>query len=329
MKRTSFHLSRALALLCAVAAAPFAMAQSQDAGKGELRILVGFPPGGTVDAIARIFAEKLTQQTGQPVMVDNRPGAGGHVATKALMAAPADGRMMMLAGVSNLAVDAATRSNEGFDAARDLAPISVATQFEYGFAVANALNVKDVREFIDWAKANPGNAAFGSPGAGSLPHFAGLLFAQSAGVNLVHVPFKGGAPLVTDLVGGHVPSGMSPLTDYIEQHKSGKLRLLATSGAKRSAATPDVATFGEQGYKEVETTLRFAFWAPAKTPAAIVARQNQEIATALAMPDLQERLRRVGQEPAGSTPQELARLTSAEAAKWGAIVKASGFAAGQ
>jgi tripartite-type tricarboxylate transporter receptor subunit TctC len=326
MKRTFLHRWRTLALLCAVGAAPLAIAQAPEPGKGELRILVGFPPGGTVDAIARIVAEKLARETGQPVLVENKPGAGGHLATRALLSSAPDGKVILLAGVSNLVVDAALRPNERIDPARDLVPIGVATRFEYGFAVSNSLNVKDLREFVQWAGANPGKAAFGSPGAGSLPHFFGLLFARSAGVTLVHVPFKGGAPLITDLVGGHVPAGVSPLTDYIEQHKSGKLRLLATSGGRRSAATPDVATFSEQGYKDAEATLRFAFWASPNTPAAVIARRNQEIMNVLAMPDVQQRLRQLGQEPDAGSAQELARLTAAETAKWLPIVKASGFA---
>jgi tripartite-type tricarboxylate transporter receptor subunit TctC len=315
-----------LALLCALVAAPFAIAQSPEASKGELRILVGFPAGGTVDAIARIVAEKLTLETGQPVLVENRPGAGGVVATRALLASPADGKVMMLAGVGAIVIDAALRPNEGVDPARDLVPLALATRSEYGFAVANALNVRDLREFIEWSRSNPSKAAFGSPGAGSMPHFVGLLFARSAGVDVIHVPFKGGAPLVIDLVGGHVPAGLSPMTDYVEHHRNGRLRLLATSGDRRSAATPDVATFAEQGYKDVEATLWFAFWAPGKTPAAVVERRNQELVKVLGMRDVQERLRQLGQEPVGSTPEDLARLTTAEAAKWGPVVKASGFA---
>ncbi|MDB5871478.1 MAG: transporter substrate-binding protein [Ramlibacter sp.] len=317
---------RALALSCALAAAPLAIAQSPDAGKGELRILVGFPPGDTIDAIARIIAEKLARERGQPVLVENRPGAGGAVAMKALLTSQPDGNVMLLAGLGNVAIEAAARPEEHFEPARDLAAIGVATRFELGLAVANNLDVRDLRGFIDWAAAHSTKAAFGSPGAGSLPHFFGLLFAQSAGVEIIHVPFKGGRPLATDLVGGHVPAGVAPLSIYLELHRTGKLRLLATSGGKRSPATPDVATFSEQGYKDVEATLRFAFWAPGKTPAAVVARRNEEINKVLEMPDVQQRIRRLGQEPAASTPEELTRLMAAETAKWTPIVKAAGFA---
>jgi tripartite-type tricarboxylate transporter receptor subunit TctC len=230
-----------------------------------------------------------------------------------------------LAGVGAMAIEPSIRPKEGFHPAKDLAPITLATRSEYGFAVANALHITNLLELVKWAKANPSNAAFGSPGAGSLPHLFGVLFARSAGIDIVHVPFKGGAPLVTDLIGGQIPAGVSPLTDYIEHHKNGKLRLLATSGATRSASTPDVATFIEQGFKEAEATIWFAFWAPAKTPATIVMRRNQEFAKVLQMQDVRERLLKLGQEAVSSTPQELAELMTSEIAKWAPVVKASGF----
>jgi tripartite-type tricarboxylate transporter receptor subunit TctC len=233
--------------------------------------------------------------------------------------------VMLLAGIGNIVIEAAARPQEQFEPARDLAGIGVATRFELGFAVANDLDVRDLRGFIQWAAANPAKAAFGSPGSGSLPHFFGMMFARSAGVEIVHVPYKGGGPVVLDLVGGHLPAGVGPLNIYVEAHRAGKLRLLGSSGSKRSAATPDVATFGEQGYKDVEATLRFAFWASGKTPADIVARRNHEINKVLEMPDVQQRLRQLGQEPAAGTPEELTRLTAAETAKWMPIVKAAGF----
>jgi tripartite-type tricarboxylate transporter receptor subunit TctC len=316
---------RTFLLSCAVAGAPFTVAQGQEAGRGEIRILVGFPAGGTVDSIARIVADKLAQEAGQAVRVENRPGAGGAVATRALLASPADGAVLLLAGIGNLVVEAAARPDERFDVTSDLAPVSLATRSEYALAASNALDVKDLREFVAWVRANPAKAAFGSPGAGSLPHFFGLQFARSAGVQLVHVPFKGGAPLIADLVGGHVPAGVSPVTDYLEQHRNGKLRLLATSGSKRSAGTPDVATFTEQGYGDAEATIHFAFWAAGKTPAGIVARRSQQINRILAMPEVQQRLRQLGQEAAGSTPAELAALTTAEAARLGSVIRTSGW----
>jgi len=290
-----------------------------------MRILVGFPAGGTVDAIARSVADKLKNASGGPVLIENKPGAAGLVATKNLLASPPDGTVVLLAGVSAVAIEPIIRPREQFDPTRDLSPITLATRSEYGLAVANALNVRNLQELVQWARANPSKAAFGSPGAGSLPHLFGVLFVRSAGIDMPHVPFKGGAPLITDLIGGHIPAGVSPLTDYIEHHRNGKLRLLATSGAARSASTPDVATFAEQGFKEAQATIWFAFWAPAKTPATIITRRNREIIEVLQMPEVRERLLKLGQGPISSTPEELAKLTASEMAKWAPIVKESGF----
>jgi tripartite-type tricarboxylate transporter receptor subunit TctC len=302
-------------------------ASAQDARKPEVRILVGFAAGGTVDAIARVVAGKLKDVGGATVLVENKPGASGLVATRALAASPPDGSVLLLAGVSSIAIEPLIGPREALGPAMDLVPITMATEFEYGLAVANDLNVRSLKELVEWMKANPARAAFGSPGAGSLPHFFGLLFARSAGINMTHVPFKGGGPLVTDLIGGHVPVGVSPLTDYIEHHRGGRLRLIATSGARRSSATPDVPTFSEQGFEDMQATLRFAFWAPPRTPATIVARLNAQIGEILRREDVRERLLQLGQQPVGSPPEDLARLTASEAAKWAPIVKASGFVA--
>lgn len=299
--------------------------QSLEARAADLRILVGFPPGGTVDSIARVFAEKLKASSGGAVVVDNRPGAGGLLATKMLVAAPSDGSVLLLSAVSTMAIHALVRPEDGFDPARDVAPVSLATEFQYGLAVANALEVRDLKEFVAWAHANPSKAAFGSPGAGTLPHLFGVLFARSAGIDMIHIPFKGGAPLVTDLIGGHVPAGVSPATDYIEHHRSGRLRLIATSGDRRSSATPEVPTFVEQGFKDAQAQAYFAFWAPAKSESQVVARRNREIGEVLALEDARERLVQLGQRPVASTPDEVTRLMRSEAARWAPVLKASGF----
>jgi tripartite-type tricarboxylate transporter receptor subunit TctC len=312
------------ALLCGAAWAQ-QTGKPEQAGKSELRILVGFPPGGTVDAIARVFAEKLRGASGAAVIVENKPGAGGFLAAKALAASPPDGSVLLLAGVSSVAIEPLIRPREGFDPVKDLAPVALVSEFEYGLAVASSLNVRSLKELVEWTRANPAQAAFGSPGAGSLPHLFGVLFVRSAGIDMMHVPFKGGAPLITDLIGGHIPTGVSPLTDYIEHHRGGRLRLIATSGAKRSATTPDVLTFLEQGFEQAQVTPVFAFWAPAKTPAATVARLHREIAEVLRMEDARERLLQLGQRPVSASPEEIARLTASETARWAPIVKASGF----
>jgi tripartite-type tricarboxylate transporter receptor subunit TctC len=304
-------------LVCAALLLVLPAAWAQDARRPDVRILVGFAPGGTVDAIARVVAEKMRIVTGGSVLVENKPGAGGLVATKALVAAAPDGSVLLLAGVSTLAIDPD----------QDLAPVSLATEFEYGLAVASNVNVRSLKELVEWMKAGPSRAAFGTPGAGSIPHFFGLQFARSAGIAMNHVPYKGGGPLVTDVIGGHMPVAVSPLTDYIEHHRAGRLRVIATSGARRSPATPDVATFSEQGFEELAATARFAFWAPPRTPAAIIARRNLEIAEVLRMEDVRERLVQLGQRPVPALPEDVAKLSTSESARWRPIVKASGFVA--
>lgn len=313
--------ARILAVLLAVLSTA---SSAQDAGKADLRILVGFPPGGTVDAIARVVADRM-KTGGGVVIVDNKPGAGGMLATKALVASHADGNVLLIASVSALAIQPLIRPDDGFDPARDLSPVSLATQFQYGFAVSNALGVRDLKEFVEWARSNPSRASFGTPGAGTLPHLFGVLFARSAGIDMIHVPFKGGAPLITDLIGGHVPAGVSPLTDYIEQHRAGRLRLLATSGSSRSAATPEVPTFAEQGFRDAQVDGYFAFWAPAKTPASVVARRSRELGEVLRSDDVRIRLVQLDQRPIASTPEELARILAVEAIRWPAVVKAAHF----
>jgi tripartite-type tricarboxylate transporter receptor subunit TctC len=302
-------------------------ASANEARTQDVRILVGFAAGGTIDALARVMAPRLKEVMGATVIVENKPGAAGLLASNALAAAPPDGSVLMIAGVTTLAIESFINKPGAFDPARDLVPVALATEFEYGVAVANRLDVRTLKELVDWMKAHPSEAAFGSPGGGSVPHFFGLRFARAAGLDMTHVPFKGGGALVADLIGGHIPLAVSPLTDYIEHHRGGRLRLIATSGAARSPATPDVPTVSEQGYEEGQATLTFAFWAPPSTPAAIVAHRNAQIQKILQMDDVRERLLLLGQRPVASRPEDVVRLMRTEAAKWASVVKTSGYVA--
>jgi tripartite-type tricarboxylate transporter receptor subunit TctC len=321
-------LNPAIRLLAAVAIGCFAPAASaKDASTQDVHILVGYAAGGTIDSIARVMAPRLREVMGATVIVENKPGAGGLLASNALAAAPPDGNVMMIAGVTTLAIESLVNKPGAFDPARDLVPVALVTEFEFGVAVPNRLGVRNLKELVAWMKAHPGEAAFGNPGGGSLPHFFGLRFARAAGLDMTPVPFKSGAALATDLIGGHIPLAMSPLTDYIEHHRGGRLRLIATSGAVRSAATPDVPTITEQGFEGGQATLSFAFWAPPNTPPAIVARRNAEIQKVLQMDDVRERLVQLGQRPIASRPEDAVRLVASEAAKWAPVVKSSGFVA--
>jgi tripartite-type tricarboxylate transporter receptor subunit TctC len=312
----------AVAIGILVPAASASEIRSQD-----VRILVGFAAGGTIDAIARVLAPRLREAMDATVIVENKPGAGGLVATNALAASQPDGNVLMIAGVTTIAIESLINKPGAFDPARELVPVALLTEFEYGVAVANRLNVRTLKELVEWMKAHPSEASFGSPGGGSLPHFFGLRFASSAGLDLTHVPFKGGASLVADLIGGHIPLAVSPLTDYIEHHRGGRVRIIATSGAVRSAATPDVATLSEQGYEGGQATLTFAFWAPPNTPPSIVARRNAQIQKVLQMDDVRERLLQLGQRPVASRPDDVLRLLGSETAKWTPVVKTSGYIA--
>ena len=321
-------MSSAVRILAAIALSCFVpTASAKDDKPQDVRILVGYAAGGTIDALARVIVPKLKDITGAMVIVENKPGAGGLLATNALAAAPPDGSVLMIAGVTTIAIESLINKPGAIDPARDLVPVALATEFEYCVAVANRLNVRTLKELVEWMKAHPTEASFGSPGGGSLPHFFGLRFARSAGLDMTHVPFKGGGPLVTALMGGHIPLAISPLTDYIEPHRGGRLRLIATSGAVRSAVTPDVPTLSEQGYEDGQATLSFAFWAPPGTPAAVVERRNAELQKILQMDDVRERLLQLGQRPVTSKPEDVVRLRASETVRWAKVVKTSGYIA--
>jgi tripartite-type tricarboxylate transporter receptor subunit TctC len=315
-------------ILAAIAIGSFVPAASaKDDRPQDVRILVGFAAGGAIDSLARVIAPRMKEVMGATVIVENKPGAAGLLATNALAASPPDGSVLMIAGVTTLAIDSLIARPGTFEPARNLVPVTLASEFEYGVAVANRLNVRTLGELVEWMKAHPGEASFGSPGGGSLPHFFGLQFARSAGLDMTHVPFKGGSALVIDLIGGHIPLAISPLTDYIEPHRGGRVRLIATSGAARSAATPDVPTISEQGFEGGQATLSFAVWAPPNTPEIVVARRNAELRKILQMEEVRERLLQLGMRAVTSRPEDVARLMASEAAKWAPIVKTSGYVA--
>jgi tripartite-type tricarboxylate transporter receptor subunit TctC len=205
----------------------------------------------------------------------------------------------------------------------------VAQVATYQFALALTPNhpAKTVPEFVAWLKANPAQANFGSPAPGSLPHFFGLMIGQATGVAMTHIAYKGGAPLATDLMGGQIPAGIDALSDMIELHRAGKIRIIATSGAQRSPLLPSVATFNEQGFAAIEGSGWIGVYAPAKTPKSVIDRIATAIASALKAPEMRERFLTLGYEPTGTTPEQLAAIMSADTARWGPVIKASGFTA--
>lgn len=290
------------------------------------RILVGFPPGGTTDAVARRVADKLRGVRAKTVLVDNKPGAGGRLAVEELKRSPNDGSVMLMtpAAMITLYPHLYTKLSYGID---DVTPVCTACQLSFGFGVGPAVpdSVKNIKDFVAWAKAKPDMANYGSPGAGTPPHFIGALLGKEAGVDLRHVPYRGSAPGIQDLLGGQVSAFTSPIGDYLPHLKSGKLRLLATSGAKRARFAPDVATYTEQGYKDLEFSEWYGFFLPGKAAPDLVQQLAAAIKAAVAAPDVIEGFAQLGLEASANTPAELAAAVRRENQAWGPVVKRVGF----
>ena len=295
----------------------------------QVKIMYGFPAGSAGDSVARRVAEKIA---GTPyakgAFVENKPGAGGRIAVETLKNSPADGSVLTLAPVSALSVYAYIYPKRSYKP-EDVTQVSIGAIMFHGLAVGPAVptEVKTLKDFLAWAKANPGQASYGSPGAGSMPHLLGALLGLRAGVELKHVPYRGTVPSITDLVGGQIAAAMNPSGDYLQYMKSGRVRVLATSGRKRSPYLPDVPTFTELGYPDVTSEEWFGFYAPAKTPAATIASANAAINAALKDKSVIDSLALVGLVAHGSTPQEMAADQKAEYERWGPLVKQIGFTA--
>ena len=316
-------LGAGLALCAALVGGAPAMAQ--DKIDKPVKILVGFAAGGTADIIARVVAEKMTASLGQPVLVENRPGAIGRIVADAVKAAPPDGSTIMVMPIGPMAVVPHVYKDITYDPIKDFTPVAIGATFQFAFAASPKSGAKTWPEFVAWAKANPGKADYATSGAGSLPHFFGVLLGRGIGVDMVHVPYKGSAAYASDVISGQVAGAIDALADLTELHRAGKVKVLATSGAQRSTALPDVPTFNELGVKGVEAMGWFGFFAPPKTPKAIVDQLNAAINKALQSPDVAQKLSGLGMDPATGTPEQFAKVLADDYAKWGPIVKASGF----
>jgi tripartite-type tricarboxylate transporter receptor subunit TctC len=303
-----------------------ALAQALD----QVKILYGFPPGSAGDSVARRVAEKLagSAYTKNPGVVENKPGAGGRIAVETLKASPADGTVLALAPVSALAVYPHIYPKLSYKQ-QDVTQVSIGAIMFHGLAIGPAVpaEVKTLKDFLTWAKANPDRANYGSPGAGSMPHLLGALLGLRAGVALRHVPYRGTVPSITDLVGGQVSAAMNPSGDYLQYMKAGRVRVLATSGRQRSPYLPDVPTFTELGYPDVTSEEWFGFYAPARTPAATLASANAAINQALRDKAVIDSLALVGLLAHGSSAQDMAADQKAEFERWAPLVKQIGFTA--
>ena len=283
--------------------------------------LVGFAPGGGTDIVARIVARKLPQFLGQPVVVENRAGAGGNIATDAVAKAAPDGYTLLLATVGSLAVAPHMEPRLPYNPQRDLAPISMAVVFANVLVVHPSLPATTVAEYVRVAASRPGGLPYATSGIGGAGHLAGELLKLMAKTELVHVPYKGGGPAMSDLVGGQVPSMFASAPTAVPQVKAAKIRAIATTSLQRSAFFPDTPTIAESGFPGYDATNWYAYLAPAKTPREIVQRLNRDLAATLGAADVKEQMFASGVEAKASTPDELARVIERELVTWGRVVK--------
>jgi tripartite-type tricarboxylate transporter receptor subunit TctC len=289
-----------------------------------IRLIVPFPPGGPTDIVGRMVAQKIAEEVGQAVVVENRAGAGGTVGSTAAAQAAADGYTLLYGSTSTLAIAPSLYSKLAYEPLKAFAPISLVSRGPILAAVNAGVPAKTLGEFIELARKHPGKFAYGSAGSGTPPHLAGELFKTVAGVDLLHVPYKGGAPAINDLVGGQVHAIFEGQVALIPHLQSGKVHALAITGAKRNPTLPDVPTFAEAGLPQYDAHFWSGLVAPAGTPEEAIGVLNRVLVKALAAPEMRETLSRYGLEPAGTSPQEFRKFIAGEIERWAAVVKASG-----
>ncbi|MDP3135015.1 MAG: Bug family tripartite tricarboxylate transporter substrate binding protein [Burkholderiaceae bacterium] len=309
-------------LVCgALLAAGLAQAQT-----GTIRLLVGFPPGGGTDVIARTLADKLKDQLGTTVIVENRAGAGGQIAAQALKAAPADGSTFFLTHDHTISILPQVVKNPGFEPARDFAPVVGFASFVNALAVSGGTPANSVNDYVAWVKAKGGGkGTVGVPAPASVPEFLVKLIGQKYGLDLQAAPYKGSAPMIADMLGNQIAAGVGSIPDFIENHKAGKIRVVAVLGNARQATLPNVPTFAELGLAGFEDVPYYGVFAPAGTPRAVIERFSDAVAKVLLLPDVQSRLTAMGLTVGHMGPQAFGRQEQAYTQVWTRIIKASGF----
>jgi tripartite-type tricarboxylate transporter receptor subunit TctC len=318
-------ISVLIALGLALAYVPIASAQVAGPFPARpVRLVVPFPPGGPLDVTGRAIAQKLTETWGQPVIVDNRPGAGGNIGADLVAKSPPDGYAVVMGALSTHAVNPSLYPKMPYDAARDFAPITLVAITPNVLVVNPALPVQSVKELVAYAKANPGKLSFGSGSNGSAGHLAGELFKVETGVDIVHIPFKGGAPALQALLAGDTQLMFDNLANAMSQVKAGKLRALAVTTAERSKLAPELPTMAEAGLPGFDIATWFGLLAPAGTPADVIAKWNVDVVKVLDSTEMRERLHAQGAEAAPTTPARFAAFIQGELVKYARIVKASG-----
>ena len=292
-----------------------------------INMVVGFAPGGGTDIAARIIAKPFAETIGVNVVVENRAGAGGNIATDMVAKANPDGHTILLANVGSMAVAPHQIANLPYDPLKDLAPLTMAVIFANVLVVHPSVPAQSLADYVKLANSRPGGLAYGSSGIGGAGHLAGELFRLVAKANLVHVPYKGGGPAMTDLMGGQVPSVFASAPSAVPQIKAGKIRALGTTGAARSQFLPTVPTIAELGYPGYEALNWYAYVAPGKTPKPVSERLHRELVKVLNTPEIREQLQAQGMEPQPGTSEELGRYIQREYTTWGRVVREAGIKA--
>jgi len=313
----------ALAALLATAAA---VSQAQPAST-PVRILVGFPPGGGTDAIARTFADKLKDVLGSPVVVENKAGAGGQIAAQALKTAAPDGHTFFLSHDHSISILPLVTKNAGFDPAVDFIPVSGFATFANALAVSGGTPAQSLQEYVAYVQSRGGKDTVGIPAPASIPEFLVGMLASKYKLDLQAAPYRGSAPMMQDMMGNQIHAGVASIPDFIEHHRAGKLRVVAVIGDKRQAILPDVPTFAELGVAGLEDLPYYGFFAPAGTPPAVIERFNQAVAKVVAMPDVRERLVNLGLTVGYQPQPAFAQRVKGYTQTWERIIKASGFQA--
>jgi tripartite-type tricarboxylate transporter receptor subunit TctC len=314
-----FALAAALAL-----ATPFALAQAPAYPKQPVTLVVPFPAGGPTDAMARVLAQKLGDRLGQQVVVDNKGGAGGSIAAEFVAKAPADGYTLFFGTTGTMAINPSLYSKLRYDPVKDFAPVSLMASTMNVLVVNPQVPARNLADVIKLAKAKPGDITYGSAGNGSSNHLSGELFRSTAGIQISHIPYKGSAPALVDLMGGRITMMFDTIAQQTQNIAAGKVRAIAVTGPKRSPLLPDVPTAQEAGLKDFDVTIWFGVLAPAGTPATVIDKLSREIGAVMSTDEMKKRMQADGAEARPTSPAEFAALIRSDLAKWTPVVKASG-----
>jgi tripartite-type tricarboxylate transporter receptor subunit TctC len=318
MDRRNFMAGCASLVLSAKAGA--ALAQSGPLTK----IVFPFAAGGGGDALCRILGQQLGPLLDRSIIIENRTGGDGLIGIKAVKGANPDGTTILITTGPTMYLLPMTETVPSFNPAKDFVPVSQLARFEFGVVASPVIEAKDFKQLVAWLKANPDKATYGVPSSGTIPHFTGLKLEEALGVKMSRVPYRGSAPIINDLIGGHLPFGITTISDAIPQHRAGGVRILSVSSAARSPFLPDVPTLKENGI-ELVADAWYGMWLPAGSPPAFVKQLNEAVAAALAKPEAREKLLAIGLIPVGTTPEGLTQELAANTAFWQPIVQASGY----